>query len=526
MLKFQRLSSRPTEMADHGATVVLVALVLFVLMGFAAIAVDYGSGVVERRLDQNTADTAVLSAGVELIVSGSAQEAVDSVRELVDTNLGRTVSAGEWAACVDDQGLEFSSDLMPGITGGSDCISFGPNDDGVAFGKIRVRVPTQTAPTYFARVMGFMGLDTFAAAEAQLTGSGGLSGAFPSAVFSGAGTGDTFCIKTGTGSANSASCGSPSAGDFGNFQPYFYTEVSPGNPSSQCTSGNQPAPLSRAIADGIDHFLGTTPTAPGNRRNGANCPQFPGPLFPNRVDSGSGYSSQNVTEGLVVGGSYDGNFTGRLTRKAWGSTYGTASVFQRNLDNRPLWSYIDTGIFTMSTPQACVDAATGPDMHENSADVSAEVAFTQAQQDMLDCLRDPNVPDSLFVEDLYESPRLTIVPKYHQNAPLGHNACCYDIMTFVPVFIEGIWTANGPQWQCTEGIINDPGQGYCKHEPGRTGTLHINAQGNRRVDSASAVILSCDVLPGVDQPAQKCAHVSTGGPGGGADIFVDLFLTR
>lgn len=514
-----------TEGPERGATLIFVSITLVLLMGFAAIAVDYGSGVVERRLDQNTADTSVLSAGVELIVSGNVQEAVGSVKEFVDTNLARTLTAADWESCVDSEALAFPSNTIPGVTGGSNCISFGPNDDGVAFAKIRVRIPNQTANTYFARVLGFDGLETFAIAEAQLTGSGGVSGSFPAAVFSGAQQGDTFCIKTGTPSnpASGQSCGSPSTGDFGNFQPYFYTEISPGNPNTLCTSGNQPAPLARAIADGIDHFLGTTPSAPGNRTNGANCPQFPGPLFPNRVDSGSGYSNSDITDGLVLGGSYDGNYTGRLTRQNWGAAYGTATVFQRTLDNRPLWTYIDSSVLNTALHTACVAAAAGPNSHSNSNDAAAEAVYQEAQQNMLDCLSS-SPPDSLFVDDLYESQRLTIVPMYHQSAPLGNNACCYDIKTFVPVFIEGIWTNEGTQWTCDGGMTRDTAGGYCKHEPGRTGTIHINAQGNRRVDSANAIVLSCDVLPGVEGSAQKCSRVGSGG--NTADIFLDLFLTR
>ncbi len=529
------LRIQTSSASERGASAMTIAITMVVIMGMAAIAVDVGGGFVERRLDQNTADTSVLSAGVELIVTGDVQAAVDSVKALADTNLDRTIPAADWAACVDNNALATPSDMIPGVVGGSNCISFGDNDDGVAYGRIRVRVPDQTSPSFFARVLGFGDLLTSAAAEAQLDGFG-ESGAFPAAVFSGAGTGDSFCIKTGTGAANSQSCGSPSTGDFGNFQPYFYTEIAPGNPSTQCTSGNQPAPLARSIADGIDHFLGIAPTAPGTRRNGANCPQFPGPLFPNRVDSGSGYSNSDITNGLVSGGSYDGNFDGRLTRVDWGATYGTATVFTEELDNRPLWAYIDMGVIDNVNYPACWNAATlGPDEHDDFTNPAEESAYVQAQLDMGSCLQgtsamppftpQPNdPPPSLFLSDLYETTRLTIVPKYHQAAPIGNNSCCYDIKAFVPVFIDGIWTANGPQWNCNAGMVNDPVNGYCKHEPGRSGTIQIGPPGQRKINSASAIVLSCEVLPGVDDPAEKCRKVETGA--GTVDVFLDLYLTR
>lgn len=517
---------------EGGATAITIAMSMVVILGMAAIAVDAGAGFVERRLDQNTVDTAVLSAGVELIVSGDVQAAVDTAKDFVDTNLDRTVSQTEWDACVDDRALEFPSDIIPGVVDGSDCISFGPNSDGVAFGKIRVRVPEQTTPPFFSRVIGFSGLITDAAAEAELDGFG-ESGAFPSAVFSGAATGDSFCIKTGTGAANSQSCGAPSSGDFGNFQPYFYTEIAPGNPKTQCTSGNQPAPLARAIADGLDHFLGTTPSEPGDRRNGDDCPQFPGPLFPNRVDSGSGYSNNDITDGLIVGGNYDGAYDGRLTRTTWGAPHGTATMFGETLDNRPLWSYIDPNTITMATHPACYEAwDEGPDSHNDYNDAVAESEFVAAQENMRDCLLGTNAtppqpndpPASLFVDELYQTLRLTIVPKYHQDTPLGNNACCYDIESFVPVFLDGVWTSNGPQWTCAGGMVNDSAEGFCKHEPGRTGEITIDAAGQRKVDSASAIVLSCEVLPGVDDPAEKCKKVETGA--GTVSVFLNLYLTR
>lgn len=502
------------EKDDSGATAILIALLLLLFMGIAAIAIDLSMGFNERRLDQTAADNSALAAGVELIVGGGLQNAVDEVLAYTDDNLGRVLTSSDWVNCEDPDALQVTASNPP-----TECISFGPSSSGVAFNRIRVKIPGQTTDTTFARMLGVVGITTSAAAEVQLDNTL-AGGSFPAAVFNGASTGDEFCIKTGTGSVNKESCGSPSTGDFGNFQPYFYTEISPGNPQSMCTSGNQPAPLSRVMADGMDHQLGITATVPGDRRNGADCPQAPGPAFPNSVDSGSGYSNSNVTDGLIKGGNFDGSFTGRLTRRIWGSPFGTATIFGHGIDNRPLWSYIDTSV--PGLPSVCSDAADGPD---SLNDLDENDDYEQAHQNLLDCLSAPGVPASLFDSALYESPRLTIVPEYHQSAPLGNNACCYDIKNFVPVFINGIWTDNGPQWTCDGGMVNEPDEGYCKHEPGRSGEIHINAAGNQRVDSANAIVLSCEVLPGVDQPAEKCKKVESGG-GEFVDIFLNLFLVK
>lgn len=507
--------------SDRGASAILIAGSMFMLLGFAAIAIDFSAGVNERRLDQSSVDTSALSAGVEFIVTGSVQNAVNTVKTFANNNLNRTVSNAQWTACTDSGALAFPSNTIPGVINGSNCISFGPNDSGVAFSKIRVRLPNQTSPPFFSKILGSTGIVTSAFAEVQLD-TLFAAGAFPAAVFANAGTGDSFCIKTGTGAASSQSCGDPSTGDFGNFQPYFYTELAPGNPSTLCTSGNQVAPLSRSLADGLDHFLGISLTPIGTKRNGANCPGFPGPLFPDRVDSGSGNSPTDLTDGLIKGGNYDGAYTGRFTRKIWSSPdYGTATIFGQAIDNRPLWSYIDTDVLSEDTPPACSNAANGPKQNTGPTD---EKAYTDAQTAMKDCLADEGVPDSLFVEDLYLSPRLTIVPRYWEAGSLGNNACCYNIKAFVPAFLDGIWTGNGPQWTCDGGIINDAANGFCKHEPGRAGTIHINANGSQKLSSTSAIVLNCDLLPGVDPPEEKCKKISTGA--GTAEVYLNLYLTK
>jgi hypothetical protein len=512
-------------MHERGATAILIAISLLLLIGMAAVAIDIGAGKNERRLDQNTADASVMAAGVELMISGSVQEAVNAVKQYANTNLGRTVDQAEWTACADSEALPILSTVIPGVIGGSPCISFGNNSQGIAFAKVRVRVPNQSVPTTFGRVLGALSIETSAAAEADMDAVLN-SGAFPSAIFANAQQGESFCIKTGTGSSNAASCGSPSSGDFGNFVPYFYTELAPGNPSTYCTSGNQPFPLSRVVADGLDHFLGTTPVIPGNRRNGADCPSFAGPAFPNRLDSGSGYSNSDITDGLIVGGNYDGPYTGRLTRKVWPSgTYGVANIFSFQVDNRPLWTYIDPSA-AATGPAACSLAATGPTQNDGTN----EADYILAQTRLTQCLSS-NPPDGLFGADtdgvagadIYLSPRLTIVPKYHQVLPIGNNSCCYDVKDFTPVFIEGVWTNNGPQWTCDGSMINVPGD-YCQHEPGRTGTISITAAGQRKIDSASATVVSCEVLPGPEAPAERCNKIGTGGST--VTIFANLFLTR
>ena len=53
---------------ERGASALLVALSMLMLLGFAALAVDIGAGFNERRQDQNAADAAVLGGALEVLL--------------------------------------------------------------------------------------------------------------------------------------------------------------------------------------------------------------------------------------------------------------------------------------------------------------------------------------------------------------------------------------------------------------------------------------------------------------------------
>jgi Flp pilus assembly protein TadG len=485
--------------SQRGATALIVALTLLLMMGMAAFAIDISAAKNERRLDQNGADASVMAGALQFALGGSAQSIIDEAKAFVATNV-RPVSAADWTACTDPDALPILSTSIPGVVGTSPCISFqfAPDDS-----LIRVRVPNQRTNTTFGRVLGVTQVETFAAAEATIFET--ANGAFPAGVFAGTAAGAEVCIKTGTAGGRD-SCGASTTGDFGNFNPYFYTELGSGPQSSFCRDGNQPGGLARAMADGLDHRLGTSPTSPGNRINGGDCPGFPGPLNPNQVDSGGGYSNLDVTNGLVAGSAWPGggdSFSGRLTRTNVDPQF---EIFNRSIDNKPLWEYIDT---SQSLTGACQTAA--------ALNPTTVPEFLAAEDTMQACLASQN--SQLFDNSIGATMRLATVPKYHQASPLGSNACCYDIADFVPIFIQGLWTDYSvQQWTCT-GVFVDAGGGFCMHEPGMQGEISVPAQGSQRVDSASALVLECEQLP-----APLCQTISGGGSPG--NEFFTIELTR
>jgi hypothetical protein len=511
---------------DRGATAIIVAICLLLLCGMAALAVDLGFGFRERRFDQAAADAAALGASLEMVITNQAnpvRAAVTNVYQLVDQNLApRTVPPPDWSACTDTGALFWQTKTDGAILQtadiGSDCISLSEN-----FNTLRVRVPLQGVDTIFGAVLGFNEIDVTAAAEAERNTDWGGGGDFPSGVLSGTSAGSTVCIKTGTAGVQE-SCGSPSTGDFGNFKPYFYSAVD-GVISSICESGEQKWSIARAMADGIDHeFSAYNLVAPNPRINGqwCNTSGVPGPPFPNMVDSAAGYQSgDDITWGLVSGGTWTTNYTGRLTRGPYVSP--NATIFGFNVDNRPLWDYIDNSLdFSAATGFNLPNCELAQARPAEIFLIDHPAAMTQLVA-CLDEADDAGV--SIFTPDLFNTHRLAHAPLYHEGPPpapfppLGFNACCYHIKGLVPIFIQSLYARSAHVTFTCDGEFDDTVTDMCVHHPGLTGSMGVGPKGLQKVDSASALVLSCALLP-----AGTCPTIQDGtNP---LNFLYDLQLTR
>mgnify|MGYP002336223756 CR=1 FL=1 len=503
---------------DEGLTMVLVALTLVIMMVFAAFAIDLGLVYNERRLDQNVADASAMSGGIELLgAGGNLQELVDEVKSKANINLGTNVDS-QWSTCTDSSALFWkSNDAKLGLTGGSACISFSSG-----FDRVRVRLPNQSVSTVFGRVVGVNSFTTNAFAEVGVKTRG--SGAFPSAVFAPAQGGDQACLVTGP--SNAENCGSPASGQFGSFKPYFYTELSASNPSSQCTSGEQKAPLARAFAEGLDHSLGyfpggwdplTTYTTAQARKNGSGCPSAALPGFPNIVSGGGGFDSQGLYWGLVQGDTYDGSYTGRLAQGPYRSTGSyvstTASIFGTAIDNAPIWMFLKDGI---GAPSDCAAASAF------TADYTVAKVST-----MIDCLK-KWVPahGEIFVDAIGDSQRLTTVPKFAETGfdcdkkadPTCDNDKDYHINNFQPVFFEAMFAAAGGSFTCSSPSPTDATT--CEQHAGQSSTWTAPA-GQRKVSSVSALIVPCGSLP-----SEICRRLDPTPPNDPAGIFYSLEMVR
>ena len=143
---------------EEGQAVVITALVMVVIMGFAALAVDIGSVAVNKAELQNAADAAALAGAQDLPAANSAIATAEDYGEI--------------------NGAEITTATTP------------YNGDST---KIEV-VCSKTVEYTFARILGFNETDVSVRAVAERTAMGGGGGAFGFTLFSGSTT-NTLEIK-------------------------------------------------------------------------------------------------------------------------------------------------------------------------------------------------------------------------------------------------------------------------------------------------------------------------------------------
>ena len=79
---------------ERGATAILVALSLFLLLGFAAIAIDLSVGFNERRQDQTAADIGVMAGAIETL--GPNTKIRDLILDFTRRNVVATYDSADW----------------------------------------------------------------------------------------------------------------------------------------------------------------------------------------------------------------------------------------------------------------------------------------------------------------------------------------------------------------------------------------------------------------------------------------------
>lgn len=246
---------------DRGATAIFIAFSMVMIIGFAAIAVDLGIGFNDRRVNQTSADTGVMSGAVEFVLGSDNDTVVSEVLNLIRVNLRISYDEADWRAmwrgCTDpgqdnfDVGggvfVDFDGMTEPAVWGATQalpCISTGSS-------YFRVRIPDQIVDTGFARVIGFNTLTTNAAAVALLEPGEDFGGVIPFGIPGNTAAGE-ICLKTSGSGTAFPPCQGPNGGGFGEIDAEFFGDFFGSSPFCGLPGATE---LAQNIALGLDHYI-------------------------------------------------------------------------------------------------------------------------------------------------------------------------------------------------------------------------------------------------------------------------------
>lgn len=466
---------------EDGAVLVIFALSLVVLLGFAAIAVDLGTLFAVRRQAQTAADVAALSGAQfgEGLAGTDARKAInDEVQRIMATNLATT--AADWSSCTDSTApAEFTQTAPAGASSvATPCLSFTDTLD-----KIRVRVPTQNVSTSFARVLGIDTLQASAFAEVEFhyEQSGDI---LPFGVPTADGPNTLGCPSDHPNGV--LPCNGPESG---NFNQLFVTQW--GSDETTHTCNNSDGVFEENLAIGVDHLLGTINM--NLLRDEDVCAEPNVSARPSIIGQDPGVS-QSVLEPGLVSGPHSG-MAGRLTNTPYTTEPLASGGTTYEVDNEPLWSFIGSGLSNI--PATCqadtfnrahdsgslLDATTYPEVvHPTEPDLydwdkewwvqywilqgtpglpepDPVYEYNDSFEHMWRCLRDytagsytgvlfneddDNKDDALF--DLQRSPRWGWAPV----SDFGGGSADFPIEYFKPIFVQTVVSkcnANVCDWQ-------------------------------------------------------------------------------
>jgi hypothetical protein len=430
---------------ERGAAAVLIAISLFVLMGFAALAIDLSVGFNERRQDQTAADVGVMAGAVDTLASNITirDQILDFTRRNVVSEYTDAEWQALWEACEDSERADINSEgfrFMPAPapsgwstpSGDLDCISF---DGG---GYVRAKLPSLAFDTSFGRVLGVEELETSADAIASIGNRGG-GGILPFGLLSTAADGQHACLRDASGGHAEEPCDGPDSGNFGALEsPHYGTR--PDGPSQNCTGSPKKDVLAVNIAYGIDHRI--TLDADGNPSNEVvdTCAKMDNGLAPDTLNTFTGLSN-GTQEGLATGPVPGSIIAPRLQQGG----NPKRSVYGSPLDNKPLWEYIDPGV-TSGVPANCHRSSFAPSPI-NLVDWDGDGTLDEhnSWEHLSACLKAYTAgghATPMFLESLEESPRFAYVPQFWEST-FGSGNSWRHVLRFKATWLQATWWRKG-----------------------------------------------------------------------------------
>jgi hypothetical protein len=500
------MSPRPSS-NERGASALLIALSLLVLLGFAAVAVDSGLALDERRQEQGGVDAGTLSAGIGAQFSptqpgcgagGNIEQAACNgavaAMEIINTNADTAypISAFDNSTlCADSV---FPAEFRPGGTNRGiisrvndgvtvrtlECIRWNEN-----MSKVRVILPITAVNTTFGRVLGRNTIDVnaMAEAEAEIKRPGQL---IPFVVGPTGGAANLGCLYEPPGGSAAPPCDGPTQGNFGYMLPYLYGDTILGTPI-ECNPLSVPpnqSTIASTLAKGADHNYATNATVPGIANDRDNCPNKNQLI--DQIDVQTGGTGTPVEVGAF--GSIYGT-EGRLLCKdgdaaepAWVTPLWDSADCE-DINNRYPETLDDTSLFSFIGPGAGA---------ESGGACNSGVSDRTAMGNCLTQWRGYGVHSiPLFTQDLATSPRFAWVPRVNIDPETGGSGF-YTIEEFLPVYLQTIYL------QCNPGgcdVVFDPGEDASGACAGFGPSCGFPSAGNKNLDAMSAFILRADMLP-------------------------------
>jgi Flp pilus assembly protein TadG len=431
---------------ERGAAALVVAISMLVVIGFAALVIDLGAGFNERAQDQSAADTAALAgAGNPLNgVAGIRDAALAYVQDNLDTTYNAADWQTLWETCADpNKGPTFQPVPSPWSAANLDCISIDP------VGFVRVRVPDQILSTTFGAVIGSDSIKASASAEALFEGLG-VSGVLPFGLANDVGDADHVCLSSGpTGLADDPCTGSDS-GNFGTLKGRQF-----GNPTiptpTNCTASPLGDTLAVNIAVGLDHWVTLDDDADVTNEVRDQCFN----LGVDTLNTDTGFPNNGAEQGLATG-PVNGGLTPRLQQ----GTFAKADRFSYQLDDTPLWSFIDSTLtdtdlsgnidLSVNIPASCL--ASGFDNGQTDWNGDGTPDENKSWQHMQVCLDDyvtGGYSSVMFTTDgpgsdagIEDSPRFGYVPQFWED-DLGNGNSWLHVLRFKAVWLQTTWWKKG-----------------------------------------------------------------------------------
>jgi hypothetical protein len=258
-------------------------------------------------------------------------------------------------------------------------------------------------------------------------------------------------------------------------------------------------------------------------------------LLPNTIQPGSGYVAGEITRGLVRGDAWPGSqsFPGRLRRDDSSVTaqdMGSATIFGFDIDNRPLWDYIDLSLVTPALPGCDFFSDPANQGHVPTSPASDVVpTYNLRRANLIACLGEAQASGVRILSfdgdmngefDILETPRVGAAPLIWEDFPPPNNNFHMHIQGLSPIFIDSLYAeiAN-PHFNCI-GLDNVTWPGVCVHRAGLDGSMSVSSPGQRVFQSVGAIVLSCEIMPEGTCPTLQDPS------GTGLTFLYDLQLTR